>query len=402
MGLTLPETLMALATCRARIDAVLRHTPGTAARAARLTTLLRELWPASTLYGCLLHGEGPAQTHVRDEEGQARPQWADLLSKKLAGSSRGRKKPVRTVKMPRGLKLSDQFLAVEEITFEDRRWGALALALPAEVSLETTAAARVLLAATADQLAVRLHGEAQSSVLNRLRAELADHTWLSNIGELAGPVVHAINNFLNVVSLHVTVLEEEVSQEQAAELVEIRRQGSTLAALVRHFQQYRQPPQAQPESLDLNQLVQEILAEANGSPLEPLNGHPVRLILASDLPLIQGSVADLKRLVRFLVRSATAAVQLTDGLVTVRTEQAANCVRLRIEDSGPPLQPELLRQLFEPEIPGRGTASNLELAACRSLVRRLHGKITAENPPAGGVTVTVELPLAEQALPVLV
>src|SRR5262245_1445318 len=48
--------------------------------------------------------------------------------------------------------------------------------------------------------------------------------WLATLGELAGPVVHEFNNFLNTVSLQLAILEREASPELLADLIEIRRQ----------------------------------------------------------------------------------------------------------------------------------------------------------------------------------
>lgn len=394
MGPTLPETLIALTNSCHQVDSLLRQTGDPAGRAGGVTALLRELWPSAALYGCLLQTEGQSHAHARDGAGQPRPEWAEVLRQKLAGGSAGKRKAARPVKPPRGIKLSDHILAVEDITFEDRRWGALALALPAEAPPEMSASAQALLAVCADQLAVRLHGEAQTQALQALRAELAEQAWLSDVGELAGPVVHGVNNFLNVVSLHAAVLEQEVPEELRAELVEIRRQGSSVAAVVKHFQQYRQSLQPQLQPLDLNQLISDTLVELANAHAEPCSGLPIHLTLAPDLPHVLGSASDLKRLVIFLLRSACSAVLLAGGAVTVRTERATDCVRLRIEDTGPALAPELVRQMFELETQGRGTVSNLELAASKSLVRRLQGKITGENQPNGGMAVTVELPLS--------
>jgi signal transduction histidine kinase len=64
-----------------------------------------------------------------------------------------------------------------------------------------------------------------------------------------------------------------------------------------------------------------------------------------------------------------------------------------MEDNGPGVAPELLPRLFEPEVVGRPGTQGLELAACKGLVRRLHGKIQADNLPGGGVAIVVELPV---------
>ena len=75
----------------------------------------------------------------------------------------------------------------------------------------------------------------------------------------------------------------------------------------------------------------------------------------------------------------------------VRTERSAERVFLSIDDSGPSMPPELLAEFFELHVTGRRGTNNLELAACKTLVRRLQGKIQAANRAEGGLTIRVEL-----------
>ncbi len=76
----------------------------------------------------------------------------------------------------------------------------------------------------------------------------------------------------------------------------------------------------------------------------------------------------------------------------VRTAALPGQVVLTVEDGGGDVDPERLNQLFEPCAPGREGTNGLEMAACKTIVRRLQGRIQADPRPGGGVTVTVELP----------
>jgi C4-dicarboxylate-specific signal transduction histidine kinase len=90
--------------------------------------------------------------------------------------------------------------------------------------------------------------------------------------------------------------------------------------------------------------------------------------------------------------NAAAAVASPPGLVTVRTALTEGKVVLRVEDSGPAVDPDLLPQLFEPLVAAREGPNPLELAACKTLTqRRLQGSIHAENRAEGGVALVVAL-----------
>jgi C4-dicarboxylate-specific signal transduction histidine kinase len=124
------------------------------------------------------------------------------------------------------------------------------------------------------------------------------------------------------------------------------------------------------------------------------NEVPVRLALAPKLPMISASSTDLQYLCTFLLRNAAAAVAPNGGDITVRTASAVGNVSLRVDDTGPPIAPEMLPRLFEPSFICRAGTNSLELAACKSLVKRLKGKIHGMNQPGGGVSIQVELPAA--------
>jgi C4-dicarboxylate-specific signal transduction histidine kinase len=242
----------------------------------------------------------------------------------------------------------------------------------------------------------------------QLRATLAEQVWLANLGVLASPVTHEFNNFLNVLLLQIAVLEHDLPEKRRGEFRSIRQQGKIVAELIRQWQQYRSRQPAPLEPLDLNQLVGEtveaLCREEPGFGEAPLRMLPpgaegppgdgvwVQLVLGADVPPVLGTRPDLERLVRFLVGNGAAAVTSLRGLVVLTTTAADERVRLRVEDSGPAVAPELLPQLFEPLVTAREGPNRLELAACKTIAhRRLQGAIEAANRPEGGVAVEVAL-----------
>jgi len=211
--------------------------------------------------------------------------------------------------------------------------------------------------------------------------ELAELEWLANVGELAGSVVHEFNNFLNNISLHLALLKEERS---LFDQDEIREQISKVTFVMKQFQQYRWSPQVKVRCVDLNRLIQERIQEPRA-----------RLQLATKNLLVMGSPADLRRLCHFLVANALRVTPENEE-IDITTRFAEDKVLLQISDSGPAILPELMPHLFEPSRHCRAGTNSLELAACKLLVRRLQGRIQAENRRGAGLTITVELPAAAQ------
>ena len=80
---------------------------------------------------------------------------------------------------------------------------------------------------------------------------------------------------------------------------------------------------------------------------------------------------------------------------------AAGAAVLTIVDSGPGIDDELRRRLFEPFSAG-STASGragagLGLAICQEVVRSLGGDIRLDNQRAGGLQARVRLPIQPDA-----
>ncbi|MGW1122101.1 sensor histidine kinase [Streptomyces tanashiensis] len=149
------------------------------------------------------------------------------------------------------------------------------------------------------------------------------------------------------------------------------------------------------ESVDLSLVVEEAaetlfpLAEQRGIRLD-VTGVPART---------GGSAELLLRMVTNLVQNAVVHNLPQGGTVTVHTEAHDDASVLRVENTGPPLPPELVPTLTEPF--QRGTERvrtdehagvGLGLAIVHSVVRAHDGTLDLVPRPDGGLLVTVRLP----------
>jgi K+-sensing histidine kinase KdpD len=60
---------------------------------------------------------------------------------------------------------------------------------------------------------------------------------------------------------------------------------------------------------------------------------------------------------------------------------------LAVEDDGPDVPEQSMGRIFEPGYECREGMCCLELAACRSIMRRLNGRIEARGRLQGGLTI---------------
>jgi signal transduction histidine kinase len=384
----LADALARLTQTGARIEDAMRDAAGVPERSARLAGMLRDLWPSLPLHSCLLcRAQDPALT-VLDASGRARPDWArDLREPLLALAKEDGGGAVQRFEPPAAVRATAPSVVAARAVHGGSCRAVLAAGLPGDVSAEEAATVGSLLRIAADQLGLRLDAAERRQELEALREELAVERWLATQGELARPVTHDFNNFLNVILLQVAVLEMELSPALRAELGEIRKQGNAVASLVRQFQRHRQQAPA-PGPVDLNRAVREAAAQLAPGGIRP------GLDLAPDLPPVSATPPELRRLCHFLFASARAVVDPTAGVVIVRTQATSGRVVARFEDNGPPIPAERLTHAFDPHMPAREGTSGLELAACRTMARRLRGNLSAENLQGGGVALILDLPAA--------
>jgi signal transduction histidine kinase len=358
-----------------------------AGRATRLAEALHALWPAAGLHACRLEGTGGPVTRVLDHAGKPRPKWAAALEARLAPAAIEADGAPPAGKLPASLRLSGHTLHGAPIACRGRRYGALALATPPDTTPAEAALARALLDDCADRLALRLRLEEADGQARAAEQAFAELTGAADVSEAFSVFVHELGNVLNNLVLDVRLLEREVPEAARGRLAEIGRLAASVPGLVGQLTHFRQARRPSPRPVDLNRVAAEVVERFTRS------GAAVRLDLAADLPPVTATPIGLGRLVRLLVGNALAVTPPAAGPVRVYTEHAGDQVRLCVEDGGPPVPAEALPRLFEPFLTTRHGQSSLELAICKTLVRRLLGNLDAVNRPEGGVTFVAELPV---------
>jgi signal transduction histidine kinase len=382
------EALSALDRAVARLEDELARQPDTIRQTSFVARSLRESWPGATLSACLLrqarrHQLVTFDSHGRpDEEAMARLGDADVADHAAHW---------KQYLTPRGrsvLVSSDH--AMLAVVLDPRRTS------DAEEAVARLGLSRL------SQVFTR-HALRQRLLALEEEGEALEH--LANAGELAGVLAHEFSDFLNMLLLNLAVLEYRLPETEHADLAEVRKHGNRAAELVGLFQQYRRAFPADASSTDLTEAVHGAVRRLAEETTEAVRIHIVeknapegslpygevalRLERGPDVPPVQGSAPDVRRLVRFLVSNAARAAALAGGQVLVATEAEDGRARLRVEDSAP-LSEDEVGHLFTAASVSREGVDPLEMAACRSLARRLHAKLTAEGRPEGGARIVVE------------
>ena len=135
--------------------------------------------------------------------------------------------------------------------------------------------------------------------------------------------------------------------------------------------------------------------KAMGSVLE---GRPVKVSLADDLPMVNIDAVLFERVLCNLLENA-GKYTAQGSPVDIRAEPVGDQVVITVEDNGPGLLKGKESAIFDMFERGRKESATpgvgLGLAICRAIVEAHGGKIRGETKPLGGARFIIEMPLGE-------
>jgi hypothetical protein len=212
------------------------------------------------------------------------------------------------------------------------------------------------------------------------------------LGELARPVFHECNNFLNDLLMHIALLEGALPESARADFAILKNQAKQLAGLIADWQNYRKPNVPGPCELDLPSLCDEVLHEIT----REFDIAAASITVAGPRPCaVRSTPGPLKRLCYFLLADSVLSTTNREmpGAIEIRWRDSEGVI-LQIDDNRPAVSENVLHNWF---MPGeRIRPRRLQLAACGALAYRCNAKLRAEHSPLGGVSMVISF--SESAL----
>lgn len=208
--------------------------------------------------------------------------------------------------------------------------------------------------------------------------------------EVARRLAHEIKNPLTPIQLSAERLQhkleaklEGTDQSMLVRCVStIVNQVQAMKTLVNEFRDYARLPAARMTSVDLNALVNEVLA-LYGTDQE---AGTLRAELGKDIPPIEGDATQLRQVIHNLLQNALDAVaDRDDGRVTIRTDASRSdqgelrAVRLDISDNGPGFPDKVLKRAFEPYVTTKTKGTGLGLAVVKKIADEHGARVRIAN-----------------------
>jgi PAS domain S-box-containing protein len=229
--------------------------------------------------------------------------------------------------------------------------------------------------------------------LQMTQAELARVSRLTTMGELAASIAHEVNQPLTAVTnnssaclrlLAADSLKPEVLHRALQEIVADGNRASAVVARIRGF--IKKEP-AEKNELDINEVIQEVLALAE----RELYENRVRLErqLTKALPLVLADRVQMQQvLLNLIMNGIEAMIAVIDRPRLLWVESGVDesgDILVAVRDSGAGLGSEADR-VFTPFFTTKANGMGMGLSISRSLVENHGGRLwTTPNSPIGAV-----------------
>ncbi|MDF3127610.1 PAS domain S-box protein [Kiritimatiellaeota bacterium B1221] len=245
----------------------------------------------------------------------------------------------------------------------------------------------------------------------KLEATLRQSQKLESIGRLAGGVAHDFNNLLTGIMGYVELCKSKVEPDDpvAEWLDDIGKISERSADLTRQLLAFARKQIVKPKRMDLNETVQAMLKI-----LQRLIGEDIALEWK---PSREGLAVymDRSQLDQILTNLCVNARDAIEGVGTITLSAAKRVVdpqacalisdaapgeyvRLRVEDTGKGLSPQMIESIFEPFYTTKevGEGTGLGLATVHGIVKQNRGFIQVESALGKGSAFNVHLPLSRR------
>ena len=229
---------------------------------------------------------------------------------------------------------------------------------------------------------------------------------MANIGRLAAGIAHEINNPLQMILAQAGWLEQLLGEEKTGEAVKnmdeyqgtvkkIRHHVERAAAITQRLLGFSRKISSEQSEVRVNDLVQETVSFLDKEAKS--NSIAVNLHLAENLPVVMTEGNRLQQVILNLVDNALDAIG-QGGQVDVITEQRGEAIAVRVEDNGPGIEPEVMKQIWDPFFTTKeqGKGTGLGLSISQNIIRTLGGEIGVAGRKGGGTVFTITLPLKPQ------
>ncbi len=217
---------------------------------------------------------------------------------------------------------------------------------------------------------------------------------LADLGQMASHFAHEIRNALVPVAMHLNRLRAVAEENpEAGQVLEKLEEGfAAVDAAANDLLFFSADRRVNRQIVSLRELVRETCESLT------TRQQSAEVTVKLDISPLHTVMADrdlMKRAVQNLVRHALASMP-DGGELVITSYDGSDAIELEIADSGPTLDSEVRRRIFEPFGASKDLESGLGLAVVRHIALDHGGSASAVTCPEGGTAFTLRFPHAVQ------
>ena len=237
---------------------------------------------------------------------------------------------------------------------------------------------------------------------HQLQEQLEFSQRLEVIGTLAGGIAHDFNNLLTPILGYASILvDQNLPADAHSKIEQIESAAFKARDVVQQMLHFSRQSATEHQPVDLCALLDDVCSLMRVS-------APATAKITVEAEPLTTVLADPGQLEQVLVNLCTNAVQALnhrDGWIRIRAQMssappatldlpAGRYVTIEVADSGPGIDPDVMRHVFEPFFTTKnvGEGSGLGLAVAHGIARNHGGDLVVRNDPDAGAVFTVILP----------
>jgi signal transduction histidine kinase len=227
------------------------------------------------------------------------------------------------------------------------------------------------------------------TLLRKLQLKSQQEDRLRVMGELAAEVAHEIRNPLGSIELMVTLLQDDLQEDNHHRdlLSRIRTSVDNMNHTVTNILLYTKEIQPERTAFSLAELITQAENIAMNTIVKKqitLEKHLEEISFEADFELLKQCVANI------LINAAQAVDQ--GGRIEIHTREVNNGLALTIKDNGCGIPEEMRDKIFKPFFTTKTTGTGLGLAMVKRVIEAHAGKIDFDSDTTG-TRFIIQLPL---------
>jgi two-component system, LuxR family, sensor kinase FixL len=229
--------------------------------------------------------------------------------------------------------------------------------------------------------------------LQELQSELVHISRLTAMGEMASSLAHELNQPLSAVANYVRGVSrmlETSTDERAATMRDAMGKAAEQALrageIIRRLRDFVARGESERRAESLSKLVEEASALALVGAKE--RGVRVRFQLDPSADRVLVDKIQIQQILLNLMRNAIEAMAESERreLVVGTENRGQGIIAVKVDDTGPGIAPEVMRQLFQPFMTTKAQGMGVGLSISKTIIEAHGGQIWAEPTPGGGAT----------------